>query len=357
MKKFKFPVFWCVYTVLVIAAIVVVQVAMGQVTVLLEQYEASQPKHAAKVVFDENFADFDPLAYLEKFDDKIFGLETKENVAAYLAEKTYGSEFSYYSVSSAESGVYKYAVKAQNVKIAEFTLVESVGENGFSRYTAGDFSIYFAANEDATVTVPKGASVALNGHTLDESYIVENDIPDEHNEFLPEGVEGIFYTKYKVSNLVTKPKVEAVYNDVSLTLTEGENGYETAPVYNEELKASYSEYVLSALENYATYIQGRYSNGGVTLGMVTTYFDPASHVYATLKRVSNKYVNSYDSYEFRNEKTDEFIQYDENTFSCRVSFSQVLHLKGAQDYIDNIDYTLYLRKVGDKFLIYDLQHN
>jgi len=90
--------------------------------------------------------------------------------------------------------------------------------------------------------------------------------------------------------------------------------------------------------------------------MVTQYFDPASDVYAAVKKVSNKYVNSYDSYEFKNEKTDEFIQYDENTFSCRASFSQVLHLKGAADYVDNIDYTLYLRRVGDKFLIYDMQH-
>ncbi len=355
MKERKFPLFWCIYGALVVIALVVIQIAMGQLNVYLEKYEASQPKHAAKAVFDANFADFDPTKYLEKFDDSIFGLETRENVAAYLSEKTKGTEISYYSVSSSESGVYKYAVKSDNIKIAEFTLVEGVGEDGFNKYTEGEFSIYFAANEDVVVTVPKGAVVMLNGHTLDESHVAETDIPDEHNGFLPEGVEGMFYTKYKVSGFVASPEVEVKYNDAPLSLIETDDGFESAKAYNEALKAEYAEYVLSALRNYATYIQGRYSDGGVTLDMVVKYFDPRSEIYATVKRVSNKYVNSYDSYEFKNEKAEEFIQYDENTFSCRVSFSQVLHLKGADDYIDNIDYTLYLRKVGDKFLIYDME--
>lgn len=356
MKERKFPVFWCIYAVLVIAAIVVIQIALGQVETFLAQYEASQPKHAAKAVFDENFAEFDALSYLDKFDESIFGLETKENVAKYLAEKTDGAEFSYYSISSSESGTYKYAVRAGNVKIAEFYLYESEGENGFPTYTAGDFSVYFAANEDVTVTVPKGASVSLNGVQLDDGYIIENDIPDAHNQFLPDGVAGKYYTRYKASGFVSAPQITV--NDISgeLTIVESEDGYVTVPVYNDALKSAYSEYVLSALQNYATYIQGRYSNGGVSLGMVTQYFDPSSKVYATVKKVSNKYVNSYDSYEFKDEVADEFIQYDENTFSCRVSFDQVLHLKGAADYVDHIDYTLYLRRVGNKFLIFDMQH-
>ncbi len=356
MKKRRFPVFWCVYTVLVIAALVLIHVALGQVETYLAQYEASQPKHAAKAAFEENFAQFDALEYLEKFDESIFGLETKENVAAYLSEKTEGKEFSYYSISSAESGTYKYAVKAGDVKIAEFYLHESVGENGFPTYSAGDFSIFFATNEDVTVTIPKGANLALNGNSISDSYIVNDNIPDSHNEYLPEGVEGKYYTTYNVGGFVKSPEIKVTNGDVDLMVIEGEDGFETAPVYNNELQSIHGEYVLSALQKYATYIQGRYSNGGITLGMVTQYFDPASDVYASIKKVSNKYVNSYDSYEFTNEKTEEFIQYDDNTFSCRVSFSQVLHCNGKQDYVDNIDYTLYLRRIGDKFLIYDMQH-
>ena len=357
MKKRKFPVFWCIYAVLVAASLVVIHIELGQVEVFLAKYEASQPKHTAKAVFDENFADFDALSYLEKFDDALFGLETRENVAAYLTEKTKGEEFSYYSISTKEDGTYKYSVKAGNVKIAGFTLyTDEIAPGGFATYTADDFEVYFATNEDITVTVPKGAVVSLNGIQIDETYIIENDIPDSHNQYLPEGVTGKYYTKYKASGFVTVPEVKVVCENSELTIVESEEGYETVSVYNDELKAEYSDYVLSALQNYATYIQGRYSNGGVTLDMVTKFFDPQSHVYATVKKVSNKYVNSYDSYEFRDEMADEFIQYDENTFSCRVSFDQVLHRSGAEDYVDHIDYTLYLRKIGDEFLIFDMQH-
>jgi hypothetical protein len=247
-------------------------------------------------------------------------------------------------------------VRAGEVKIAEFYLYENEGENGFPTYTAGDFSIYFAANEDVVITTPKEAIVSLNGFQLDESYIIENDIPDPHNQYLPEGVEGKFYAKYKASGFVTKPQISVSDSNGELVVIESDGDYTTAPVYNEELKSVHSSYVLSALQNYATYIQGRYSDGGVTLDMVTKFFDPKSDVYTSVKKVSNKYVNSYDSYEFTNEVTDEFIQYDENTFSCRVSFDQVLHRTGAADYVDHIDYTLYLRKVDDKFLIFDMQH-
>ncbi len=356
MKKRKFPLFWCIYAVLVIAAVVGIHIAMNRVSDFLAEYEASQPKNYAEAVFSENFAEFDALKYLEKFDNSIFGLETRENIADYLSEKTGGAEFSYYSVSSKEEGTYKYAVRAGEVKIAAFTLYEEKTENGFSTYRADDFEVYFAANEDVVVTVPKGASVSLNGVTLDESYIAENDIADSHNEYLPEGVEGKFYTRYVANGLVKTPEINVTYNGAELTMAEGKNGFETVPVYDETLKAQYGEYVLSAIKNYATYIQGRYSDGGVSLGAVIKYFDPRSELYKSVKSVSNKYVNSYDSYEFTNESTEEFISYDENTFSCRVSFTQVLHLNGAADYTDNIDYTLYLRRVGDKFLIFDMQH-
>ena len=356
MRKFKFPVFWCIYLVLVIAAVVAINYAMTYVTDFLSAYEASQPKNYAEQVFEENFAEFDAVTYLEKFDDDVFGRETRENVAAYLSEKIKDAELSYYSVSSKDEGTYKYSVKAGKVKIAGFTLYEEKVADGFPTYRADDFEVYFAANEDVTVTVPKGATVSVNGFVLDESHIIEDDIADKHNERLPEGVPGKYYTTYKADGFVTVPKVEAKLGELELSVIEGENGFETAPVYNDELKSAHIEYVIAAIENYATYIQGRYSNGGVTLGMVLKYFDPASAVYKSVKSVANQYVNSYDSYEFKNEAAEEFIQYDENTFSCRVSFTQVLHLGGAQDYTDSIDYTLYLRRVGNKFLIFDMDH-
>ena len=67
-------------------------------------------------------------AYLEKFDDSVFGNETRENVAKYLSQKTDGAVFTYYSVSSDTEGVYKYNVKAGEVKIASFSICEKKTE-------------------------------------------------------------------------------------------------------------------------------------------------------------------------------------------------------------------------------------
>lgn len=358
MKERKFPWFWCIYALVVVIAVVGIHIFLRGLTGILYEYEQSQPIHYAEAVFNENFAPFDAEKYLKKFEDELFKFETRENVAAYLLEKTEGKEFSFYSVSSGK-GSYKYSVKADNVKIASFTLYEEKAEGErFPTYTADDFEIYFATNESVEVVVPMGATVSINGKQLSKEHIAEDNIADKSNEHMPEGVAGRFYTRYELEGLVCEPELSVVDEAGSEVVMQlADKTYVPVVVYDPQLKADYSAYVLAALENYATYIQGRYSQSTVTLGSVIRYFDPSSEPYQYVKNVSNRYVNSYDSYEFRDELAEEFVAYDENTFSCRVSFAQVLHLAGAEDYIDTIDYTLFLRRVGDRYLIYDMIHN
>ncbi|MBQ8475205.1 MAG: hypothetical protein IJ499_06055 [Clostridia bacterium] len=358
MKKRRFPIFWCIYALLVIASVVTIHIFLAKLTDVLYEYEQSQPIHYAEQVFNENFAPFDAEKYLEKFEDSLFKYETRENVANYLMSKTEGCKLSFYSVSSAK-GTYKYSVKADNVKIASFSLYEEIAEGDrFPTYTADDFEVYFATNESVELVVPMGATVSINGKQLSAEHIVEDNIADKYNEHMPEGVAGKFYTRYELEGLVCEPQLYVVDEaGAEVTMQLADKTFVPVVVYDPQLKADYSEYVLAALENYATYIQGRYSQSTVTLGSVIRYFDPSSEPYQYVKNVSNRYVNSYDSYEFKDELAEEFIAHDENTFSCRVSFAQVLHLAGAEDYIDTIDYTLFLRRVGDKYLIYDMIHN
>lgn len=357
-RKFKFPVFWCIYAVLVVAVIVVTNIAMDQITVVLSQYEASQPVHAAERVFRENFERFDAAAYLEKFDDSVFGVETRENVAKYLSQKTDGAVFTYYSVSSDTEGVYKYNVKAGEVKIASFSICEKKTEGErFSSYESGGFEVYFPFNESVTVTVPKGAVVTLNGVALTEDKIVERDIPHEANQYLYEGAEGRFFETYYADGYVLPPELKVTLDGKCLEIIEGEEGYRCAPVYDEYLSELCGADALAAIEKYATYIQGKYSSGSISLGEVIYYFDPTSDLYKSIRLVSNQYVQSFDSYEFRDEKISECMGFGDGYISLRVSFTQVLHRSGNPDYTDNIDYTLYMRLVGERYLIYYIHHN
>ena len=357
-KKFRFPFFWCIYAILVIAGVVVTNIAMDQITVVLTEYEASQPKHTAEKIFVENFRSFDANEYLERFDDSVFGRESRENVARYLSEKTEGKRFTYYSVSSDTEGVYKYNVKAGEVKIASFSIVEEHREGErFPTYAEGGFEVYFPFNEDITVTVPKGAVLMLNGNVVERDKIIVSDIPHEGNQFLPDGAEGRYFETYYVDGYVLKPEAEVTLDGSPLELFEGEEGYECMPLYDDGLEALYGEEALTAIKKYATYIQGRYSSGSISLGDVIKYFDPSSDLYKSIRLVANQYVQSFDSYEFRDEKVSEFVDWGSGVISCRVSFTQVLHRSGTPDYTDQIDYTLYLRRVNDKYLIYHMEHN
>jgi len=76
-------------------------------------------------------------------------------------------------------------------------------------------------------------------------------------------------------------------------------------------------------------------------------------LYVNLRTSETYFVIDHSSYAFEDVKTSEFYAYDENTFSCRVSFTHVLKRYGSKDYRDYIDMTLYLHRIGDTYRIYD----
>ena len=65
----------------------------------------------------------------------------------------------------------------------------------------------------------------------------------------------------------------------------------------------------------------------------------------------------FDRYEIKDEKASDFIRYDENTFSCRVTLTHILYRRGMDDYIDHIDITFYARQNDGVILIYDMDNN
>lgn len=358
--KARKSVFWKIYLVIValFLAILAILVIMG--VNWMRGYEAAQPKHLAKETFEKVFSDFDASSYVDMCHSDESEFETKDNIVAYLKNSVEGKELDYMRVSSADKSVFKYIVKAGDEKIASFTLTEKKdGKSKFKEYEAGGYEVFTGSKTAVTVTAPKGYSVYINGVKAGDSCIIEKDIETDSCKHVPDGVSGIYLEKYKITGLINTPTVTATdAAGNSAEVKSGENGAYTVVLNsNETLKSEYNDHILKAIKKYAVYMQYDSTVAVMGFGQIKGYFDPSSELYEDIRTVENNFVIEYSSYEFADEETSEYVRYDDNTFSCRVSFTHILHRTGNPDYKDFLDMTVYLRNVNGKYLIYAMSQN
>ena len=359
-RRKKMSAFWKVF----IAFCIVFAVALGGwlyfLTGWLGDYEAAQPKYVAEETYKKHFEKFDAKAYVDMCFKEGSVLETAENIAAYLEDVTKDADISYKKVSSGMEDTYKYIVLAgkDEVKFASFTLVEDKEAKGsFKQYKAEGFEIYTDSTNKFIIEAPKGYVVKINGIALGDNVIVENDIATPSCDYMPEGVSGLYYTKYLVSGLLSEPAVEITDKNGTVAAVEkNDNCYKAGPVYDALLEAEYKDWILDGVEKYAKYSQYDSKVNATGFGQVAPYFDSTSELYESIRTVENMFVIEYDKYEFVDMKASEFVRYDDNTFSCRVQYTQNLY-KGSKLYDDFVDQTLYLRKVEGEYKIYEMQVN
>ena len=141
-------------------------------------------------------------------------------------------------------------------------------------------------------------------------------------------------------------------NEMEIGVVESDKLYYTKLVYDEELKAEQSEFVIEAAKRFAAYMQN-----DTTLAKLTPYFEKGTALYKSIRSTLQWAVIDHDSYDFEDVEASDFYRYDENTFSCRVKLTHILKRNRLEDYRDFMDATFYLRKINGKYLIYDRTNN
>ncbi len=361
VKKKKMPVFGKICLISTAVFLIALGVWLYFLYGWLGDFEASQPKYVVEDTFEKYFASFDAAEYVQLCGVDEDSFEKKEDVIAYLKSVTDGKEITCKKVASGLEGGQKYMVIASDgekeTKFASFVLTEKEGKGSFSSYVAGNFEIYTDSENTVYVEAPKGYKVEVNGKELSEKYIQEKDIPTPSCDFMPEGVSGLLYTKYALRTLGAEPEIKVFdKNGAEAPLEKEEKKYKATPVYDQELAEEYSEWVLEGSVLYARYSQYDEFVNKVSFKEVAPYFDPGSELYESIRTLENDFVQYYDRYEFEDKSAGEFLRYDENTFSCRVKYTQYMYSKNDV-YTEEIDQTLYLRNVDGEYLIYKMQVN
>ncbi len=360
-KRKKVPLFWKIFITVVVGVLLLIHIVLFWINGFLKDFEAAQPKHVAEEVFKTYFSDFSASRYLDICEDSTAKYELRENLITYLDALTKDEKITYYSVSTGMDDGLQYVVRAGDTKFASFTLEKDIGdkESRFTRYKPGRFALYTDAKTKVDVEIPTGYTLYLNGVEVSHEYIIQEGIETPSCAHMPQDVAGTTLEKYKVAGFIQPPAVE-VYspNGQKALVEEGNNGaYKASVVADPQLADQYSSWFIEAATKYAIYMQYDSKVAAMRFGSVAPYFDPDSKLYEDIRTVENGFVIEYERYEIKDEKASDFIRYDENTFSCRVTLTHILYRRGMDDYIDHIDITFYARQNDGVILIYDMDNN
>ncbi|MFY9381248.1 MAG: hypothetical protein WAO54_03395 [Eubacteriales bacterium] len=365
--------FYVIYFTFIFLFVAAVLLLTGIVKDRLAEYESVQPKYKAAEIFDKYFNPVDFGALLSDAKYEAEGA-TADEIEDYLRGQIADSEITYAIASSDKEDEVKYIVKAGDKKFAAIILKKSdiKSEHGYATYELDSIELYVSVRheEDSptytiTISVPAGYTAYIDGVALTAKYKTETVINEDAFRYYPDGVNGVLFDVYVVSDLESPPaKVTAADptgKEAAVSAIDGD-GYERSYIASvnsdDALRAEYSEYITEAIEGYAAYMQKdkRFSS-------ISKYFDPSSELYNTVKAAGGDLwmVIDHDSYEFKDVNLDEFYNWgtisDGDVISCRISFLHILHRSGRDDFLDVVDMTVFLRKTDDGYKIYKWYNN
>lgn len=357
MKRKELSLYSKIYISVVTFFVVLLIVAAAVLWSLLDAYEKTRPKHAAAKVFNDYFVSADLGALLATYLPERLEFESRESINSGFSKGYDTSKLNYFSVSSGDDGSEKYVVSLDNLRIAYFTL-SPTGKSagfGFKHCVLSDVEFFLADHSDITVKVPKGNTLRINGIDVAERYISNADIKSASCQYMPEGVSGIMYDEYTVSGLLFEPVITVVAEngtELPVSYNEAEHSYTVPIVYNDELAAEQTDYIIKAAREYTKYL-----SNDAGFGAISVYLDRSSDIYNRVRSIEVNWVRDHNGYKISDETATEFYKYAEGVFSCRVTLKETLSRPGYSDHVEYIDVTFYLRRVDGKYLIYEIVNN
>lgn len=343
--------FYKIYFSLIAVFLVALTVGLILLNDVLKEYEAARPETVANGIFTE---------YIEK--GNIYGLanicelnvskfETADSVNGYFAEKTKDKKLDFKkSGSSVQSDEETYSVKAddETVMTVVFDKTGKKGKYGFKKYSIKKAAFRKANLKSVTVNAPAGAKVSVNGKPCD----VECD-----SEALPDFLKALngsdkfrLLNTYTISGLLSSD-VELTATDESGKLSVIKNGSSYSVVANADAarETEVMQFALDAAHAYAAYMQ---EDGG--LAEVAKYCDTSTDFYKSVRKTPTQFVMDHSGFRFDNDTTSDYYEYDQNTYRCRVRFTQVL-LSGSKTYTDQFDKYVYLVKTDSGLKVINIQ--
>lgn len=358
--------FWQTYLKVICAGLFLIFIGALILSSYLNAFEKSQSIYTAKESFAHYFEKGKYEKALQEAGYRAEETEDIKTVAKALKEAAKTKVFDLCAVKT-EDGIATYHVvltapiyvkEAQgkenvggDIKVAQMRFQKTRDKNfwGFESWEFLDMKFFFHGELSITCAIPSSYTLFANGTRITPDKITGQ---EEHpwNNHLPEGKDGISLNIYHLSEFFLEPDLSCQNEkgeNVTLVKNEKEDRWEAVPSY-EEVDESLKTRLIEGMKEYA-----KYNQKDVSLSALSPYFDPNGPFYEEITKNPYMKVWEHDNSQFKNEVIEKFYFFDQNTLCCHISFDQVLKKKGREDYIDSLDMTVFARKEGGTWLIYD----
>jgi len=349
---FGTKLFYFLYCVMILALIGGIYYGLGFLNDWLLDYEASQPDTKCQQIFEQLFSSPDWGEIYEFLDPETTTVESKEAFVAYMEQRVGTQALTYSKTSAGLSGGHKYIIRLGDENLGTFTLSNSVtGELEIPDWQLNAVEIFVTNAEHVTICTQRDNIVYVNGTALDDSAIIRT-TATLAEAYLPEDVHALRTATYYVDQLLITPDVsvtDASGNPIAMDYDPDTRTY-TEPLVTQDFEISQDEYDF-VLDGTKTYF--RYMLEDTTENKLQSYFDKSTSTFKSIIR-SDMWLQSYLSYDFKEETISDYCRYSDDLFSVRIAMDlDVTRTKGTIKTF-SLDTTYFVKKSGNNWKIIEM---
>lgn len=319
----------------------------------IASYEKSMPANKMKDV-QMYFTEEEIENFLSDYVTEENCFDSVDTVINEFKNLIAGKEITYREDSSYRESEPVYLILADNEPVAKITMAKEDSKIGFDRWGIEYIYVtdYFPEAINATISAPEGTIVKVNGKTVTEQYVTqENGIPEilagveEYLDEIPST------TIYEINGLLEEPEVTAEDLDGNqLEVFAGEGSYSVGYGADSEFIASVEDRIDTVIESYGLYFINKSST-------LNNYLLPDSQLAEDISlTVTGFYLNSkVTGYSFSSREISNIVRYSENCFTCDIYYK--LDMTFVSDaYHDDNQYAnatwVFIKENGKWYLSY-----
>ncbi len=288
----------------------------------VERIEAadSQPNVRRDEVFQSLFVDPDWEELYELAGEEDTEYEGAAAYATYMDNLVGDKELTYVETSAGLSGNKKFIIKADEIKVAEFTLKNfNPDDEENPDWRLDEVFVFYTRQESLTIFTVPGHTVYINGVAIDTEAHMIASTSTVVEEYLPDDLHGYRDITLRLDGLLVQPEVTIL----------DENGESMEVIYDPTTHLYAEQLVASAPiteDQEAVLIGAAQSFGRYMINVrdhkLKDFYDVNGKAYQDILAFTDRWtVQNYKGYEFADISITKFYQYSETYFSARVNMT------------------------------------
>ena len=248
------------------------------------------------------------------------------------------------------TGERKYLILCGDTEVADFTLTRSSG-----RYWAvTSFAMPCWIPFEATITAPAESTVTVDGRTLTTSDEVSREVPKKTDSYvLSVAPDKVTLVTYLVRSAFAPEKISAVDADgrEQALIRESDTSFRfELNTCDAEMESEMHDLLWSFAQTW-----GYFSMRDSSINEIAKYVERNSTAYIYIYNGDYMWIKDHykEKTRFMNFKARNFIRYDDDTFSCEITYDMsVTYHNGNTTEIYHPAYRLFLRRTDGDWKVY-----